>query len=146
MKQKILVFIYNGEKFLALHSKPHKEHGEGGWFVVTGSVENGESLEEAAKREVKEEINLNVKELLNLNWSSVYEWWKETCEEINFIVFVNSEDVKLNEEHNKFEWLNLDKFVETIKWDDDKSVLRKVLEKAIKRELHFRNKEIKDYR
>ena len=39
MQKKILTFISCGEKLLALYSEPHPEHGEGGWFVVTGGVE-----------------------------------------------------------------------------------------------------------
>lgn len=58
MKEKILAFIYNSEtcKFLILNMTKHPDHApEGGWFTVTGGVETGESLEEAVKREVKEE-------------------------------------------------------------------------------------------
>ena len=144
--KKILALIYNGEKFLALHSKPHPEHGNGGWFVVTGAIENEETPEEAVKREVKEETNLDVEEVFGLNWGSIYKWWDEVCEEDNFIALVNSEDIKLNEEHDKFEWLNLEKFIEKINWDDDKKILKEVLEKAIKKEKRFKEKEIKDYR
>ena len=146
MKQKILSFIFDGKKFLALHSEPHEKHGEGGWFVVTGGVEDNESFEEAVKREVKEETNLDAVELLNLNWGSIYEWWDEVCEEMNFITFVNHGMVKLNEEHNKFEWLNIEEFIKIMKWDDDKNLLKEVLSKAINKKVYFKEKEIKDYR
>jgi 8-oxo-dGTP pyrophosphatase MutT (NUDIX family) len=137
MKQKILAFIYSGKKFLALYSEPHPKHGKGGWFVVTGTVEKKESLEEAVKREVIEETGLDVKEIFDLNWDSVYEWENEICKEHNFLSFAEQEEIILNEEHSNFEWLNLDEFVEKINWDDDKNLLRNVLEKAVKKELYF---------
>ncbi len=146
MKKKILSFICSEGKFLALHSKPHKDHGDGGWFVVTGGVEGKETYEEAVKREVKEETNLDGGETLSLNWGSIYEWLSEVCEEINFIAFVNPGDIQLNEEHDKFEWLELDAFVERIKWGESKEVLAEVLKKAIKKQLHFQKKELIDYR
>lgn len=146
MKNKILSFIYDGKKFLALHSKPHPDHGEGGWFVVTGGVEEKESFEEAVKREVKEETNLDSTELVDLNWKSIYEWWGEICNEKNFLAFVIPEKIVLNEEHDHYEWLDLDRLVDTIKWDDDKKVLKEVLKEAINRERFFKKEEVKDYR
>ena len=60
INNKVLAFVYSDGKFLALHSNPDKEHGEGGWFVVTGGLENNESLENAVKREIKEETGLEI--------------------------------------------------------------------------------------
>ncbi len=145
MQRKILTFIIHGKKLLALYSKPHPKHGEGGWFVVTGAIEKGESAEEAVKREVKEETGLSVKEIFPLNWGSIYRWENKICEEYNFVSFVDSKEVRLNEEHSKYKWLNLDKFIEIIKWDDDKKFLREVLETALKkRNIYSKNRMKKD--
>lgn len=146
MQKKILTFIVYGKKILALYSEPHPKHGEGGWFVVTGGINEGEDYEEAVSREVIEETGLGVNEIFPLNWGSVYTWRDEVCEEHNFISFVNSKDVILNEEHSKYEWLNIDKFIEMIKWDDDKELLKKILKKALNKESHFKKFTIKDYR
>jgi len=73
MQKKILTFVVHGKKILALYSEPHPEHGEGGWFVVTGAIEKVESAEEAVKREVKEETGLLVEEIFALNWGSIYD-------------------------------------------------------------------------
>jgi|GEM_PF-580447 2-polyprenyl-3-methyl-5-hydroxy-6-metoxy-1,4-benzoquinol methylase len=145
MKKKILTFIIRGEKLLALHSEPHPEHGEGGWFVVTGGVEGNESLEEGVAREVMEETGLIVKESFFLNWGSVYDWGEEVCEESNFISFVEDGEVVLNEEHSKYEWLSIEDFIKKVRWDDDKNLLRKVLEKGMKKDKYFDKIEIKDY-
>ena len=146
MQKKILTFFVHGKKILTLYSESHPQHGEGGWFVVTGAIENNESSKDAVRREVKEETGLDVKDVFDLNWGSIYEWWNQVCEEYNFISFVNNDKVTLNEEHSKYKWLDLDKFIELIKWDDDKELLRRVLEKALYRKIHFKNFTIKDYR
>ncbi len=146
MKRKILSFVVNDGKFLALYSEPHKEYGEGGWFVVTGGVEENESYEDAVVREILEETGLDTEEIISLNWGSVYEWWDELCEEHNFITFVKPGKITLNEEHSKYEWLNIDEFIERIKWDDDKKLLKVVLEKALNKEKHFDEITFKDYR
>ncbi len=143
--KKVLSFVFSKGKFLALHSEPHPKHGDCGWFIVTGEVESGESLDNAVRREIKEETGLDSSEILSLNWGSIYEWCNEICEEMNFITFVKPGKIKLNEEHNKYEWMNLDNFVERIKWDDDKNLLKKVLTKALNKKLHFLKKEIKNY-
>ena len=151
MKRKILTFVVNEGKLLALEMTKHPEHApEGGWFVVTGGVEENESSENAVAREVLEETGLEIEDIIPLNWGSVYEWdyngVKNICEEINFLSFVKSGEITLNEEHSQYEWLNLDEFIKKINWDDDKELLKKVLEKALKKEKYFEKITIKDYR
>jgi len=121
-------------------------HGGDYWFTITGSVEADESIEETVKREIKEETNLEVSKIFNLNWSSIYSWHKEYHSENNFLAFVKKEKVILNEEHVDFEWLNLDDFIRKINWRLNKEELRKVLQKAIKRELFFKKEKIDDFR
>ena len=145
-RHKILAFVTNGKKLLALKTAEHPEHGPSKWFIVTGSLEEQENEKEAIKREVKEETNLGIEDILDLNWGSIYLWDDEECHEKNFIVFVKEGEVKLNEEHIEFEWLELNDFVERIGWDLDKTELRKVLEAALKKEIFFKEPKIDDFR
>ena len=117
MNKKVLAFIYNEKKrkFLILKTGDSNEelHGPSEWYTVTGSVEKGESHENAVKREVKEETNLEVKEVYPLQWGCIYEWQGEEHEELYFIAFADSENVKLdNIEVINYKWLDLDEFVE----------------------------------
>jgi len=147
MNKKILAFISDGREFLLLrNNSKDPAHGGDYWFTVTGSIENGESLNDAIKREVKEETNLEVSEILDLRWGSVYSWGEQDHSENNFLAFVKREKVILNEENTDFEWLNLDDFIKKINWDLNKEELRKVLQKAIKRELFFKKEKIDDFR
>jgi len=53
------VFVFKDGKFLV--QKRQGSHGEGTWSLPGGHLEFGESFEETAKREVKEESNLSIK-------------------------------------------------------------------------------------
>ncbi|MBP6857463.1 NUDIX domain-containing protein [Candidatus Pacearchaeota archaeon] len=135
------------KKFLLLRNNPKDpSHGGDYWFTVTGSVEADESIENAVRREVKEETNLNVSEILDLKWGSVYSWGGKDYSENNFLVFVKKEKVVLNEEHVDSEWLNLNDFIKRIKWDLNKEELKKVLEKAVNKELYFKKEKIDEFR
>jgi 8-oxo-dGTP pyrophosphatase MutT (NUDIX family) len=147
MNKKILAFVCDGEKFLLLrNNSKDPAHGGDYWFTVTGSVEADESIENAVKREVKEETNLEVFEIFYLKWGSVYSWGGKDHSENNFLTFVKQGEVVLNEEHVDSEWLNLDNFIEKINWDLNKDELKKVLQKAVKRELFFKKEKIDDFR
>jgi len=147
MKNKILAFLIRDNKFLALRNNPaDPKHGGDYWFTVTGSVEAGESSEDAVKREIKEETNLETLELFNLNWGSIYSWGGEDKSEDNFLAFVKGGKITLNKEHVGYEWLNLEEFISKIKWDLNKEEIKKVLKKALKKELYFNKKKIDDFR
>lgn len=147
MNKKILAFVCDGKEFLLLrNNSKDPSHGGDFWFTVTGSVEQGETIEDAVRREVKEETNLNVFEILDLKWGSVYSWGGEDHSENNFLAFVKKEKVVLNEEHVDFEWLNLNDFIKKINWDLNKEELKQVLQKGIKRELYFKKEKIDDFR
>jgi 8-oxo-dGTP pyrophosphatase MutT (NUDIX family) len=100
-------------------------------------VENRESYLDAVYREVKEETNLDVKEVFDLRWGSVYSWGGKDYRERNFLAFVRKGNIKLNEEHVDFSWLNLERFIERISWGLDKTNLKSVLEKSLKKQLFF---------
>jgi len=147
MNKKILAFVCDGEKFLLLrNNSKDPAHGGDYWFTVTGSVEADEPIEDTVKREVKEETNLDVSEIFDLKWGSVYSWSGEDHSENNYLAFVNDGEVTLNEEHVDFEWLSLEDFIKKINWDLNKKELKKVLGKAIKKELFFKKEKIDDFR
>ncbi|HTZ41837.1 MAG TPA: NUDIX domain-containing protein [Candidatus Omnitrophota bacterium] len=147
MNHKILAFIYDGKKFLILrNNSADSSHGGDFWFTVTGSLEKGETEEDAVKREVKEETGLDIKKIFNLNWGSIYSWDGEKNSEDNFLVFAYSGKVVLNEEHIEYEWLSLKDFVKKIKWYENREELEKVLRNGIKKRLFFNDKEIKIFK
>ena len=149
MKKKILSFITDGKKFLALRNNPEDPDRHGGdfCFVVTGGVDDGEDYDAAVSREVKEETGLDVKEVFDLNWGSVYKDWEGVCRELNFVSFADSHQAVILDavEVVEYKWLSLDDFVSLIRWDDDKSLLKEVLKRALRKGRYFQKLEVKKY-
>jgi len=145
---KILTFIFNTatDKFLAVRNNPaDPRHGGDFWFTVTGSMEIEETLEQTVIRELKEETDLDAKEIFDLNWCSFYSWEGRECRERNFISFVDNENVILNHENIEYEWLALDDFIKRVSWRSDKDILHTTLEKALNKELFFPELNIENF-
>ena len=54
----VAVFVLHGSKFLM--GKRRNAHGDGTWSLPGGHLEFGESFEQTARREVKEETGLSI--------------------------------------------------------------------------------------
>ena len=80
-------------------------------------------------------LKLDIEEVFPLKWGSIYNLNGEEFKEMNFLSFVNDKKM-LNHK-----WLNLRDFIKQIDWKDNKKLLEKVLERAIKREVYFDKKE-----
>ncbi|MBU3906667.1 MAG: histidine phosphatase family protein [Nanoarchaeota archaeon] len=126
IKQKALSFIYNSKsnKFLLKDSKG----------IINKEIKENESHEKVIEEAIKE-FGLDIEEVFPLKWGSVYNLDGEEFKEMNFLSFVN--DRKIFD----YKWLNLEEFIKQIDWKDNKKLLKKVLEKAIKREVYFNKKE-----
>lgn len=140
MNKKVLAFIYNKkkDKFLAIktNGRQSKKHGKSRWFTVTGSIEKGETPEQAVKREIKEETNLGVMEILDLKLGCRYVWQKQIYEERYFIAFINSNNIKLDGiELINYKWLKLKEFVNLIEWSTNKDELNTFLKKGIEKDI-----------
>lgn len=133
--EKILTFIIRKNKLLLLlGSDTDPQFKESFWYVITGGVENKDiNLYETVKREVKEETNLNLSKIIDLNLTFEYESLNMHCVEHVFISYTTDDDsnIILNEESIKYKWCSLDEFIDLIKWYYDKSNLKAMLKKYI---------------
>ena len=55
---RVAVMLVRGKKILLVR---HRKHNRTYWVLPGGRVEYGETIEQTAKREMKEETNLNIK-------------------------------------------------------------------------------------
>lgn len=145
--RKILTFIVRDDnKILLLHNNPlNPIHGGDIWYTVTGGVEEIDAnLESAVKREVKEETNLDVIDTMYLNINYKYLNRRNIeCIEYAYISFVKEGNIILNEESIGYKWLDINTFINEIYWYSDKDELRKILEKAINKELYYQKEVIR---
>lgn len=110
-------------EFLAVKSKSF-----GHWGFSQGHMEDGESEEETAKREVLEETGLNIALLSVFKMSKEYSPEKGILkEEVYFIGRSLGEDVSIQQEEiQDYKWLDYDKMLELLTFDNDKNVLTEV--------------------
>ena len=99
------------------------------WESVHGHIEPGESPEQAAVREVREETGLTVRRLYNVTVQPFYLHKLATVElAVVFAAFVDlSEAVSLGEEHMEHEWLAPEQALERFVWPRERAALRDVL-------------------
>jgi NADH pyrophosphatase NudC (nudix superfamily) len=102
------------------------------WYVVTGSVEDGENFEEACRREVREETKLEILEIKDseISFDFVCQQWNEKAHEKIFLVIVKESNPVLSEEHTDFLWLKKEEFFKKIYWyGENKKSLKELLNK-----------------
>lgn len=139
MREPIQVLIYPvklaGEDWQYLLLRRASNRG-GFWQGVTGAVEEGESLVEAARRELFEETGLipSIIEGLDYSYSfSVEDEWRhhyaDEVEEITehvFVAYVNGEKEPIidPEEHNAWRWCFYDEALELLTWPENVEALK----------------------
>jgi 8-oxo-dGTP pyrophosphatase MutT (NUDIX family) len=140
IKQKVMVFIArpkgNSFEWLARRNAPSKNHGGDRWYMVTGNIEAGESLEQAAAREAYEETGIiDVDKLIKLplvnSFSSNTEPNTEFVEQAYLLITNYSGLIKLNNESTDAVWLSLDDFIDKIWWPEEKDKLKNILKNAL---------------
>lgn len=131
--EKILTFIMRDNKLLLLlGSNKDPQFKESFWYVITGGVDyQDNNLYDTVRREVKEETNLSLNEIIDLNLIFEYESLGEHCIEHAFISSADNSEIILNEESIDYKWCSLDEFIELINWHYDKKELKEILRKYI---------------
>ncbi len=124
-KVAVEAVIVKDRKILITQRSPNRPHAPGQWEIITGHLDRGETFQEAAKREVKEEVDLNVEVVEPFNTFHFYSDHDNVEHQgVSFICKYLSGDVKLDtEEQVDFKWATLE---EAEKLITDKSILASV--------------------
>lgn len=128
---KVLMYVYrenNGKKeFFVLHRKIKDA------VILTGHVGdhvNGESLEDAARRETIEELGVEPISIIDLSTNVDVELEKNKeyilSTEHSFLIKIPNEDVHFLEGDEEHEWHSLNELYDVLTYDNQKDPLDKI--------------------
>jgi 8-oxo-dGTP diphosphatase len=110
----IAALVWDGaaERYLLLKRSPRKDFGAGNWECVTGRVDQGESFEDALRREVWEEVGLVVQPLFMIGTTHFYQGEQRPENELVGVIYccqlAEATAVQLSQEHSEYRWLTLE--------------------------------------
>jgi dATP pyrophosphohydrolase len=123
------IFIHRGDRFLVFHRV-----SDGIWNVCAGQIEDGESYEDGAARELREETGLVAPPvaLTEPQPYEVEEKYQHLYKPGQYVVMVESFAVEapegweptLNHEHDEYRWCSLGDALELLHWPEVKDGLR----------------------
>lgn len=105
------------------------KHNEGHWSYPKGHIENNETEEETALREIKEETNLEVELIKGFRTVITYSPKENIIKDVVFFLAKpKTTNIKVQKkEIETYKWISLDKAKNLITYNDDKQVLDKVI-------------------
>ena len=127
---EVIVFKKERQDLLFLILKRNLQKG-GFWQPITGGVEENETLEQAALREVKEEIGITTKiQLIDFDYSFEFVDHNENHFEKVFGLEISLDtNIVISEEHTEFKWVDgkiaIDQF---LKYPKNKEGFKKIME------------------
>ena len=119
--------IQNGDKFL-IGRRGSGEKSPGMWEFPGGKLEEGESLENCIKRELKEELNIDA-EIGELYCSYTHKY-THISYELYFYKITSFEGEPVKSAHDKLEWEKLENFNKYDFLPGDDLVIEKLINDA----------------
>ncbi len=88
-----------------------EQYGKKRYILVAGYVNKGESAEEAVRREIAEEVGL---EVVKLMFQKTHYYEKTNTLMLNYIAVVKNDAVQSNYEIDSYKWFSLNEALENI--------------------------------
>ena len=116
------IVIDNGKVLLIQHLKGH-------WDIPKGHMEAGETEQETALREVKEETGVDVEIISDKKSTLEYTVENGNLKEVIYFIAkkIGGEEKAQETEVSEIRWLAFDEAVEMLTYDNSKELLRKAI-------------------
>jgi 8-oxo-dGTP diphosphatase len=96
-------------KYLILRRAAHRDVGGGAWECVTGRLNQGEGFSEALRREVREELGIEVQVEFIIGTSHFYRGDERPENEMVGVLYCcsidNPEVIEVSDEHSEHRWV-----------------------------------------
>lgn len=123
--------IFHGNEMLMLRRSQTDVRRPLQWDLPGGMLEEKEELLEGVKREILEETGLEIEDPLPFySVTKLRSWTDEEGDHTDNVVYIfyrgeaNSKDVKLSNEHDKFQWSELDSAINEFEYPLQQEVLK----------------------
>jgi 8-oxo-dGTP diphosphatase len=131
----VLVWDQEANEYLLLKRSEAKDFAAGLWECVTGRVDQGEGFEDAAHREVEEELGVSIELLEILGTTHFYRGEKRPEYELIGVVYLGSierpDSIKISQEHSEYRWVTTEAAAALISGTEgSESWLARVIERA----------------
>jgi len=127
VKVVLETLIYPVKENKVLLIKKKRGLGKGLWNGSGGKVENNETIEEAATRELKEETGLKAKSLIFVGFLEFFEIIKKELHYVYVFVTKDFEGKEKETEEALPKWFEIDDLPFDKMWEDDQYWLKNVL-------------------
>ncbi len=131
LHNEVGVFIINNKKEILLEKRsPNKKYSPNKWGLCAGHVDAGESLKEAAIREIKEEVGLSINESDLIPFGHFETFIEDTNSHLTHFYYLicnkeASEFTIQEEELSEVKWFNIEELIKLINSGDDSTVFKK---------------------
>lgn len=129
--EAVVGIVHDGDWFLLLKKKSNWV----GWQFAQGMIDKGETEDQAALREIKEETRLDAKIECKLDYKTNY-WFVWENEKIHknltfYLLSAKKTDpITISEEHSEYKWVKKEKVAEMLKYN--KEIFEQVLDRYFK--------------
>lgn len=108
------------------------KHNEGHWDFPKGHMEENETEVQTAIREVKEETNIDVEVNSKHRYTINYKPKENVFKEVVFWVAKkkSEEIIPQDSEIQKVEWVNIEKAIDLITYDNSREMFKRVLQEV----------------
>lgn len=123
----VKAIIKNRDKVLVLKEEDINDHKRLLFDFPGGRIEDDETIEDAFKRELKEELgitNFSLGDIIYAQRHSFYNKNGSSLIHVYYRVFIEDFNFKLSEEHTSFEWISKDQLS---KLDNSKVIMPKAI-------------------